>query len=106
MKKSDQAKEIIDYLKSVGKKPDSFNDAFPYMHHFHNSGSGDPSLDGFYLHCCNHELVGQTNLNVLKRLEIVKNKTVSFINENKDQKISSIKYQRFIKESINKVPFK
>ena len=105
MNKSQKAKEIIDYLQSSGKKPDSFSNAFPYIHHFHNKKSGDSSLEGFYSHCSLHELEGVTNLNVLKRLEIIKTKTELFLKDNPEQKISSIKYQRFAKEAVSEVPF-
>ena len=106
MNKSKHTIEIIDYLVSVGKKSDSFTDAFPYIHHFHHSGSGDASLDGFYSHCNNHELEGKTNINVLKRLEIIKVQVNLYLDENPGHKISSIKFQRFAKEAVKEVPFK
>lgn len=47
MTPSEHSIALMDYLTSVGKKQDSFADAFPFIHHFRETG-GNASLKGFY----------------------------------------------------------
>lgn len=104
MSKSKQSLQIIDYLVSCGRKADSFEKSFPFIHHFHEK-SGDDSLNGFIKHCQNNELTVRTNLNVHLRLEHIKNQVEQFLAKNTDANgISSIKYQSFAKNSLKDIP--
>ena len=104
---SEESIEIIDYLVSKGKKPDWFSEAFPRIHHFYKSG-GDPSLKGFYEHCKSRErdIESVTNINILKRLQIIKEKTEEFLKDNPESTISSIKFQKFAAEATDEIPIK
>jgi hypothetical protein len=105
MSYSKECIKIIDYLVSKGKKRNSFAEAFPYIHHFRGK-IGDDSLQGFYEYCQSCEIEKPTNMNVYHRLLIIKRLTAEFIENNQSVTgVSSIKYQRFAKQSIDEVPF-
>jgi len=97
--------KIIKFLESVGRKQNSFSDAFPYIHHFREKG-GDASLKGFNAHCENHEIEGGTNLNVYLRLQYIKVEVNKFMSKNPENTgISSIKFQGFAKSAVDEIPF-
>ena len=105
MNYAEEAVQIIDWLNSKGKRADSLSEAFPRIHHFNKSG-GDATLESFYKYCKERErdLEGITNINVVKRLQIIKEKTESFLIDNPDKKISSIKFQAYAYEAIKIIP--
>jgi hypothetical protein len=101
---SKTALEVIEYLVSKGKNEDSFENAFPYIHHLRKSGSG--GLKGYIDHCKDHEIVGDTNRNVYLRLLIMKSKVEELINSDPDfNGVTSIKFQRFAKYAVDEIPF-
>ena len=105
MSESKEALEVIEYLVSKGKQEDSFEQSFPFIHHFKERG-GDASLKGFIEHCKRHEIEGQTNINVYKRLLHLQKQVDEFLTDNPDSLgISSIKYQVFAKAAENDIPF-
>ncbi|HEY9200006.1 MAG TPA: hypothetical protein VIQ81_00290 [Gammaproteobacteria bacterium] len=105
MNYADEAIKLIDYLNSKGKNPDSLSEAFPYIHHFKKSG-GDSSLEGFYQYCKKrkNDFGGNTNINVVKRLQVIKEKTDAFLKENPGTTISSMKFQKYAVEASNEIP--
>ena len=105
MSYSEEAIQLIDYLISKGKNPDSFSEAFPYIHHFKKTG-GDSSLEAFYRHCQarDRDLESTTNINVVKRLRLIKEKTDAFLKSNPGSTVSSMKYQKYAVEALNEIP--
>jgi len=105
MNYSEISLDAIKFLEASGKKPDSFSEAFTYIHHFRNRG-GDASLEGFREHCQNHEIEGETNINVYRRLEHIRKQVEDYLSLNPDRPgISSIKYLSFAKNAVNDIPF-
>jgi hypothetical protein len=101
---SEKALEVIEYLMSKGKNEESFEEAFPYIHHLRKTGSG--SLKGYVDHCREHEIVGDTNRNVYLRLLIIKSQVEDLIeNDPEFTGVSSIKFQRFAKLAVDEIPF-
>ena len=97
--------ETIEYLRKAGKTDNSFSEAFPYIHHFKKTG-GDATMESFIDYCKVSEIKGQTNTNVCRRLLDLKQQVEEFITTIPDSPgISSIKYQNFAKNSVEKVPF-
>ena len=97
--------EIIEYLRNTGRKDDSFSEAFPYIHHFKNSG-GDASMNSFIEHCKVCEIKGQTNTNVCLRLVNIKQQVNEYKLTSSDfSGITTIKFQNFAKKSIEVIPF-
>lgn len=105
MSKSEECIALINELNELGRHPDAFAYAFPYIHHFKDRG-GDASLESFYEHCQKHEIEGANNINVYRRLQIIQKKAKEFLAVNPDSAgISSIKYQRFATEAAEEIPF-
>ncbi|MDP6436252.1 MAG: hypothetical protein QF790_06910 [Gammaproteobacteria bacterium] len=105
MTKSEECIAIINGLKELGRHPDAFSYAFPYIHHFKERG-GDASLESFYEHCQKHEIEGDNNLNVYRRLLLIQQKAKEFLELTPDSPgISSIKFQRFATEAAEEIPF-
>lgn len=97
--------ETIDYLVKAGTEDDSFSEAFPYLHHFKNSG-GDASLKSFVDHCETHEIKGQTNTNVCRRLLSIKQMVDELKSTSTDvSDVTAIKFQKFAKKSVEITPF-
>ncbi|MDP2903979.1 MAG: hypothetical protein Q8N96_12895 [Methylovulum sp.] len=98
--------EIINYLVASGSTPDAFLKAFPAIHHFYKTG-GDASLKSFYSHCQEHDIEGETNLNVWRRLNYIKEKVEVFITEEPNNKgVSYIRFLGFAKDAVEDTPFK
>jgi hypothetical protein len=103
-----EAQAFNENLVSKGKRPNSFENAFPRIHHFKGgSGSlqahikfiGSPDADKTYSR--------QTNENVVLRLELIKSYVVEFLENNPGwNEINEFKYQTFAEMSVEKVPFK
>ena len=96
--------ELINYLVSKGKKPDSFEYGFPYIHHFRGS------LKDHLKYITGPDAVSyfssKTNQDVTRRLELIKTNVDEFLSTNPDSiGVSGIKYQRFAKQAVEQIPF-
>ena len=97
--------EIIDYIVDSGSTPDAFLKAFPSIHHFKKTG-GNASLKGFYSYCQEHDIEGETNLNVYRRLQYIKEKVEVFIAEKPDNKgVLYIRFMSFAQDAVKDIPF-
>ena len=105
MNESQDSLKVIEYLVGKGRQEDSFEQSFPYIHHFRERG-GDASLKGFVAHCEEHAIEGATNINVYKRLMHIREQVEKFLAENVESSgISSIKYQVFASGAVSDIPF-
>lgn len=104
----EDALQLIDYLVSKGKRPNSFENAFPRIHHF-KGNNGSLRAHRKYLESPEAEKthLRQTNQNVVKRLELIKSFVDDFLTNNPGWKdINEFKYQTFAEKAIQSVPLK
>ena len=103
-----EALQLIEYLVSKGKRPNSFENAFPRIHHFKgNNGSLQAHLK--YIESADAEktYARQNNQNVVARLELIKSYVDEFLENNPGwNEINEFKYQTFAENAIIEVPFK
>lgn len=103
-----EALELIDYLVSKGKRPNSFENAFPRIHHF-KGGSG--SLQAHLKYIESPDAVKTysrlTNQNVALRLGLIKTYVEDFLENNPGwNEINEFKYQTFAQRAVEEIPFK
>ena len=104
----EEALQLIDYLVSKGKRPNSFENAFPRIHHF-KGNKGSLHAHRKYLESPEAEKTHsrQTNQNVVKRLELIKAFVDDFLDKNPGWKeINEFKYQTFAEKANLSVPLK
>lgn len=104
----DEALELIEYLVAKGKRPNSFENAFPRIHHFKgNSGSLQAHLKYIADPDAMKTYSRQTNQNVVLRMELIKSYVDEFLENNPGwNEINEFKYQTFAEQAILEVPFK
>lgn len=107
-KTPEDARKLIEYLVSKGKRPNSFENAFPRIHHFKgNSGSLNAHLNYINGPDAAKSYSRQTNQNIVLRMEIIKEMVDDFLENNPGwDGINEFKYQTFAEEAISQVPFK
>lgn len=103
-----QALELIEYLVSKGKRPNSFGNAFPLIHHFKgNGGSLEAHLNFIASPDAAKTYSRLTNQNVVRRLELIKSYVDDFLENNPGwNEINEFKYQVFAHQAIEQIPFK
>ena len=106
-KTPEQALEMIEYLVSKGKRPDSFENAFPRIHHFKgNTGTLRAHLDYIKGPDAVKTYSSQTNQNVVRRMELIKSLVDDFLAANSDSEgINEFKYQKFAAQAVEQIPF-
>jgi len=102
-----EALELIEYLVSKGKRPNSFENTFPRIHHF-KGDSG--SLKAHLKYIDGAEAVKtytrQSNQNIVRRLELIKSYTDEFLDTSPGwDSINEYKYQIFAAQAVEQVPF-
>ena len=102
-----QALELIEYLVSKGKRPNSFENVFPRIHHFKGkSGSLKAHLE--YIDGLDDEktYTRQSNQNIVLRMELIKSYVEDFMETNPGwDTINEYKYQTFVAQAVEQVPF-
>ena len=102
-----QALELIEYLVSKGKRPNSFENVFPRIHHFKGkSGSLKAHLE--YIDGLDDEKTycRQSNQNIVLRMELIKSYVEDFLETNPGWgTINEYKYQTFVAQAVEQVPF-
>ena len=107
-KTPDDALQLIDYLVSKGKRPNSFENAFPRIHHFKgNSGSLEAHLKYIQGPDAVKTYSRQTNQNIVRRMELIKSYVDEFLESNPAWTgINEFKYQTFADRAVEQIPFK
>jgi hypothetical protein len=104
----DRALELIDYLVAKGKRPNSFENAFPRIHHF-KGGGGSLKAHLKYLNSPESAktYTRPTNQNIVRRMELIKTYVDEFLESNPAWSgINEFKYQTFADRAVEKIPFK
>ena len=104
----EEARYLIDYLVSKGKRSNSFENAFPRIHH---SKSLAGTLLGHLKYINGPNSVKaystQTNQNIVRRMEIIKSLVDDFlITHPESVGVSEYKYHALMDEAVEKIPFK
>ena len=102
-----QALELIEYLVAKGKRPNSFENAFPHIHHF-KGGNGSLKAHLSYINGPDAEKTysRKTNQNIVCRLELIKSYVDEFLATNPGwDAINEFKYQAFALKAVEQVPF-
>jgi len=107
-KTPEDALELIEYLVSKGKRPNSFENAFPRIHHFKgNSGSLEAHLKYIQGPDAAKTYTRQTNQNIVRRMELIKSYVDEFLDNNPGwNEINEFKYQTFAERALEEIPFK
>ena len=101
------AMELIEYLVSKGKRPKSFENTFPRIHHF-KGGSGSLQAHLKYVEGpdAGKTYSRRTNQNIVLRMELIKSYVDEFLETNPGwNAINEFKYQTFAARAIEKIPF-
>jgi hypothetical protein len=104
----EEARYLIDYLVSKGKRSNSFENAFPRIHH---SKSLAGTLIGHLKYINGPNAVksysSQTNQNIVRRMEIIKSLVDDFlITHPESVRISEYKYHALMDKAVEEIPFK
>ncbi len=107
-KTPEDALELIEYLVSKGKRPNSFENAFPRIHHFKgNSGNLAAHLKYIKSSDASKTYTRQTNQNIARRMELIKSYVDDFLENNPGwNEINEFKYQTFAEQAIDEIPFR
>ena len=104
----EEALALIEYLVSKGKRPNSFENAFPRIHHF-KGGSGSLQAHLKYIDGPDAAKTYSrpTNQNIVRRMELIKTYVDEFLASNPGwNEINEYKYQTFAIRAVEQVPFK
>ncbi len=99
---------MIEYLVIKWKRPNSFENAFPRIHHF-KGGKGSLKAHLSYAGSTDVEKTFSrpTNQNIAKRLELIKTYVDDFLTNNPGwNEINEFKYQAFAERALEQVPLK
>ena len=104
----EEARYLIDYLVSKGKRSNSFENAFPRIHH---SKSLAGTLLGHLKYIDRPNAVksysSQTNQNIVRRMEIIKLLVDDFLLATPNSiGINEYKYHALMDKAVEKIPFK
>ena len=104
----EDARHLIEYLVSKGKRSNSFENAFPRIHH---SRSLTGTLLGHFKYINGPNAVksysSQTNQNIVRKMEIIKSLVDDFlITHPESVGVSEYKYHALMDEAVEKIPFK
>jgi hypothetical protein len=104
----EEALELIEYLVSKGKRPNSFENAFSHLHHFKGASGSLPAHLKFIASPDAAKTYSRlTNQNIVRRLELIKSYVEEFLENNPGWNvINEFKYQVFAQKAVEQVPFK
>ena len=104
----EEARYLIDYLVSKGKRSNSFENAFPRIHHA-RSLTGTLRVHLKYINGPNSVKTysSQTNQDIVRRMEIIKSLVDDFlITQPESVGVSEYKYHALMDKAVEKIPFK
>ena len=104
----EEARSLIDYLVSKGKRSNSFENAFPRIHHSKNL-TGTLRVHLKYINGPNSAKTysSQTNQDIVRRMEIIKSLVDDFlITHPETLGISEYKYHALMDKAVEIIPFK
>ncbi len=104
----EEARNLIEYLVSKGKRSNSFANAFPRIHHS-KSLTGTLHVHLKYINRPNavKTYSSQTNQNIVHRMEIIKSLVDHFLITNPESVgVSEYKYHSLMDKAVEKIPFK
>ena len=100
------ARKLIEYLVAKGKRPNSFENTFPRIHHFKGkSGSLKAHLEYIDGPDAVKTYSRQSNQNVVRRMELIKSYVDEFLETNPGwDVINEYKYQTFAAQAVEQIP--
>ncbi len=104
----EEARHLIDYLVSKGKRSNSFENAFPRIHHS-RSLTGTLHVHLKYINGPNSVKYysSPTNQNIVRRMEIIKSLVDDFLITNPESVgVSEYKYHSLMDKAVETIPFK
>lgn len=104
----EEARHLIEYLVSKGKRINSFENAFPRIHHL-NGLTGTLQHHLKYISGSNavKNYSSQTNQNIVRRMEVIKLLVDDFLLAQPNSVgINEYKYHGFMDKAVEKIPFK
>jgi hypothetical protein len=104
----EQARHLIEYLVSKGKRLNSFENAFPRIHHSRNL-TGTLHVHLKYINGPNSVKTysSPTNQDIVRRMEIIKSLVDKFlITHPESLGISEYKYHALMDKAVEEIPFK
>ena len=102
----EEALALIEYLVAKGKRPKSFENAFPRIHHF-KGASGNLQAHVKYISGADagKTYSRKTNQNIVRRLELIKSYVDEFHETNPGwDGINEFKYQTFAARALEEIP--
>jgi hypothetical protein len=102
----EEALMLIEYLVSKGKRPNSFENAFPHIHQFKGAnGSLRAHINSINGPDAVKTYSRKTNQNVVRRMELVKSYVDEFLEANPGWAgINEFKYQNFAARAVEQIP--
>lgn len=103
----EEALELIDYLVSKGKRPNSFENAFPRIQQFKGvKGSLQAHISSLEGPDAEKACLRKNTQNVIGRMELVKSYVDEFQTANPNWVgINEFKYQAFADRAVEQIPF-